>query len=31
MSDLNMYTVSMRITKDVKVKGQENGAVETAP
>ena len=27
MSDLNMCTVSMRITKDVKVKGQENGAV----
>ena len=27
MSDLNMCTVSMRITKEVKVKEQENGAV----
>ena len=27
MNDLNMCTVSMRIAKDVKVKGQENGAV----
>ena len=27
MSDLNMCTVSMRIAKDVKVKGQGNGAV----
>ena len=27
MNDLNMCTVSMRIAKDVKVKGQGNGAV----
>ena len=27
MSDLNMCTVSMRIAKDVKAKGQGNGAV----